>query len=257
MVARYDSVAEFARVAERNQSHEHSSDSWYGNVTGTTAVKYAISGDDSYVAEAEKLMDKLESSIEINAHRWEASMYGAYPIVPEFLAGSPTPMRCRVAVVEESTPISIYVSTSSSAGVDSNTMLKRGTAVLALLLKMQAIRPVELYLLSELHGTDGETILVIKVESKPLNVGVAAFTMCNVGFARHLCYDHSKVIGGFNGSWPKLYRNSNWEEHLREVVGMNEIDLYIPAATTWDKMVTDPINWVNAQVKRFVGELEN
>lgn len=257
MLARYESVAEFARVAETKPFSFSMGFDWYGSITHKEAVKFAISGDDSYVSEADKLIDKLDSSIEINTSRWEASMYGAYPIVPEFLAGSPTPMRTRVMVAEESAPISIYVSTTCSAGLDSKTMLKRGTAILALLLKMQAIRPIELYLLSETHGRiDGEYIQVIKIESKPLNVGVAAFALCHVGFARRLCYGVAESMDHFNGTWPKDYHR-DWQPHIREVVGMNDIDLYIPAATSWDTMIKDPIAWVNAQVKRFVGELES
>lgn len=256
MVKRFDSVAEFAGVAKATPNDANSRDEWYGCISHIQAYEKAMWGDDSYVAEAEKLMDKLDANVGIPTASWEPSVYGAYPIVPEYLAGSITPMRHRVESESDSSPIAIYVSTTCSAMIDSETMLKRGTAILALVLKMQAIRPIEIYLLAETHGVqDGETLLAIKINTKPLDIAVAAFTLCHVGFARHLTYGYAKAINGFDGRWPNKYSGGGkeWEKHVREVLGMGDNDLYVPAATAWDELVARPVEWVNAQVAKFVG----
>ncbi len=260
MIKNWNGLGEFVGVAKTTPNYVADCDDWTGYIDHATACKKALDGDNSYVEEAEKLLDKLDASIEMPQATWQASIYGAYPIVPEFLAGSITPMRHRVEATNDTTPIAIYVSTTCSAVIGSSDMLKRGTAILALVLKLQQVRPVELYLLAETHGrTDGEYLQVIRIESKPVDISVAAFVLCHVGFARHLTYGVAKALDGFNGSWPNNYQSGGkgWEMHVREVLEMSPNDLYIGAARAWDDMIKHPVEWVNAQVKQFLGMRED
>lgn len=255
VIKRWNGIQEYAEDAKTASSYSggYSDDTWAGG-SFQYALDGATKGDNSLVDDAEKLLDKLDADIEITGKHWEPCMAGAYPIVAEFLAGSPNPMRRMVEVDSDNTPLAIYVSTTCSASISESTMLKRGVAILALLLKMQQLRPIELYLIAELHGTtDGACVQVIQVESKPLDISVACFTLARVAFARQLTYNMGRKLDGFDGSWPRGYRDSNWESRVREAVGMNPNDLYIPAAKEWDAMVTDPVAWVNAQVEHFMG----
>jgi len=253
VIKRYESTEDFA-TAVRGCSNPYGTGSFVGHMEFETARLKTLQGDDSYVAEAEKLLDLLDASVETPHAEWVGSVYGAYPIVPEFLAGSPTPMRHRQNVEGDNSPITIYVSTTCSAGISTETMLKRGVAILALVLKMQQIRPIELCLLAETHGrTDGEYLQVIPIITKPVDISVAAFTLCHVAFARQLTYGAAIRDDKFNGSWPNTYNGGGapWEAHVREALGMAEQDLYIGSARMWDDMITKPVEWVNAQVKRF------
>lgn len=260
MVYRYESTEGYAKEVGVLKGTPHANSfngGWTNYQTFAQSVDKAIRGDDSLVAEAEKLLDQLDASVEVPTKSWEPNVHGAYPVVPDYLSGSPTPMRALSPVYREESPISIYVSTTCSAGVDADTMQKRGVAIMALLLKMQQIRPIELYLLAETHGSrDGECLQVIKVESKPLNLATACYAVADVAFARNLTYSQARKLEDFNGCWPDGYNmgGAKWEAHVREVLGMGEHDLYVGAARLWDEMVQHPVEWINATIARFQSE---
>jgi hypothetical protein len=132
-------------------------------------------------------------------------------------------------------------------------MQKRGAAILALLLKLQQVRPIQLYLLTELHGKrDGWHYQLIRIESQPLAVGVAAFALCNVGFARHLTYDYARKVDSFNGSWPTDYHNKqSYRVNRAARLNLTDNDLMIEEAHVNDKLITQPINWLKEQLTRF------
>jgi len=258
MLKRYEGLGEFCRVAKECQGASNSyNDGWAGNISYSEAIEKSLHGEESYVAEAEKLMDQLDAAISVPHAEWASSVYGAYPIVAEFLAGSPTPMRHRVEAESDSSPIAVYVSTTCSGGVDAETMLKRGITILALIAKMQQIRPIEVYLLAETHGqTDGEYIQVIPLDSKPIQLSSVAFAMVHVGFARHLTYTIAEVKDRFNGHWPDGFSymsdiHTTWEPHIRQVVGMGENDLYIPPVKWSDELVREPVKWITKQIAKF------
>lgn len=262
MITKWDSIAEFVQTAKdyKHSQRGYGSASWFGGLTFDECLNKAIMGDDSLVPQAEALLDQLDANVEVSQRSWVPSIYGAYPIVAEFLAGDINCMRRMYPDVLETAPLAIYVSTTSSAMISSDVMLKRGIAILALLMKMQQIRPIELYLVTELDGTDnGETIQVIRVESRPLAIGQACFVLSQVGFARHLTYTVARGMNNYSGGWPREYEFDDtklWEAKIREKLGMSSNDLYIKAAQVWDPMVADPVNWVNEQVRKF-GKLED
>lgn len=254
MIKKYDSIPEFVEFAKSRGYQPESESEWYGYATHAKVVSLARSGDDTLVPDAEKLLDMLDANVEIARPEWMPTVAGAYANVPEFLAGTPECMRIMQPVASDYAPVNIYVSTTCSAGIKTETMLKRGVAILALVLKLSQMRPVKLYLLAETHGqTDGEYLQVIGVDSAPLNVSVACHALTHVGFARHLTYGVAHKEDGFNGCWPDKYAGGGapWEAHVREVLDMNPQDIYIGAARLWDEMIKEPVAWVNKQIARF------
>ncbi len=263
MLIRFDSLGDFARRAGAVLSPSWSSGSWYGDISHARAGELALSGDDSLVPQAETLLEQLDAAIDITHSTWQPSVYGAYPIVPEFLAGaSPDYMRRRQVCSDDVSPITIYVSTTCSASLEADAMLKRGVAILALVLKLQAMRPVKLILLAETHGrSNGECLQAIEINSQPLDLATICFALTHVGFARHLTYSLARELDGFNGSWPNQYGDggARWEAHIRPILDMQPQDLYIGAARSWDEAITNPVPWVNAQIEHFrnLNEREN
>ena len=254
MIRTFDSIPEFVAEANICRYDSPASSDWFGDITHKECVRKSRHGDESLVPAAEKLLDKLDAVVEIARPEWAPAIAGAYACVPEYLAGLPDHMRAMVPAMSDFTPVEIYVSTTCSAGIDSGLMLKRGTAILALVLKLQQMRPVRLNLLAETHGrTDGEYLQVIRVDSAPLNLAVACHCLTHVGFARRLTYGVAQRRDRFNGQWPSSYNSGGapWEAHVREVLEMNPQDLYIGAARSWDAMIKDPVRWVNAQVQAF------
>lgn len=257
MLKTYDSLTDFLGAAKGvglKRYREHEATRWVGYATYDDCLGDAVNGDEKLVPEAEKLLEKLDADVEISRARWIPAVSGAYVSVPDYLAGLPMSMRRRKAAADDIAPVRVYVSTTCSASIDTDLMLKRGVAILALVLKLQQVRPVELNLLAETHGeTDGEYLQAIPLDSAPLNLSVACHCLTHVGFARHLTYGVAAANDRFNGAWPDNYGGGGapWEAHVREVLNLSPQDLYIGAAREWDAMITDPVKWVNAQVKAF------
>ncbi len=266
MVKRYDSWSDFVAVAssiDLRKAEKHSGDHngfyWYGHKTYSEALAMAHNGDESLVAEATALLDKLESVEDgVPTRQWTASPYGAYPVVPEYLSGYPDCMRV-IAPTGDVAPVSIYVSTSFSGGISITDMLKHGTTVLALILKLQQVRPVELFLVAETHGSvDGDYFQVIPVDSKPLSLAHACYALTSAAFIRRLTYCVAEVNGGFNGrSWPQSHvavgqsGHEKYLEFMRNQIGISTDDMQISTLHMSDPILKDPIAWVNQQIARY------
>lgn len=264
-IMRFASLGDFARRASEVPSNspfrpggyfDGNGLSWFGGLSFQQAIDLTLKGDDSLVPKAMAILDQLEACLETTARQWSASPIGAYPIVPEFLVGLPDCMRRRVEVTSDIAPISLYVSTACSASLSCDALLKRGVAILALVLKLQAIRPVNLFLMAEDGGRKGDLIQIIEVNSKPLDLATVCFALTNAGFARRLTFGLANEVIGFMGEWPSNYQggDESWESFLRPFIGLETQDLYIRGARDWDAMITDPITWVNTQVAQACGE---
>lgn len=258
MLRAYDSIEDFSRAASsaaRRYDHADASD-WYGYETFDEALQGCITGDEKLIAEADKLLEKIDGeSLETTAHKWVPSPHGAYVSVPDYLNNSPFAMRSRKKLVNDLSPIKIYIATTCSAALDSETMLRRGIAALALLRKLESLRPVQLFLTGELHGRyDGICLQVIRVESQPLNMSVACFALAHVSFARHLSYSLARQTDSFNGYWPTMHEmnrgrtTEKYNNFIRTQLGLEPQDIYIPSAHVYDQMLTDPVAWVNRTV---------
>jgi hypothetical protein len=255
MLVEFDSVEEFAKACKQavKEPSYRRADTWTAHVSFSQAIEKSLVGDESYVDGANKLIDQLDVDMPTTkAFKRVHSPYGGSVNMGDWLAASPTPMRRRIRTSSDIGPVNIYVSTTSSAGVDAETMKKRGYAILALLLKLQTVRPIQLYLLTELHGArDGWHYQKIRVESQPLNISVAAFALCNVGWARHLTYDYAREIDGFNGCWPKGYDSPGYVEARRERLGLADNDLLIKKAHVQDELVKRPLEWLTKQLEKY------
>jgi hypothetical protein len=203
-------------------------------------------GDDAQVPRATLLLEKmLLTSNEVPVRQWVASPMGAYPVVPDFLSGMPTPMRVIEMTEDDSTPLKVWVDITSSAGVSLEELEARGIAILALILKLQTVRPVDLVLCC---GTQSENCgLVIHWPTRPLDLATTCFALSNGAFARYAVYglirQHTgSYLGGLLGS----------VEAMREFFFIPEKDLVVPSAHLFDEVMrTDPVKWVNQQLEKY------
>lgn len=260
MVRRYTDYAEFLATARDSsgQAYRNMGDSWAGG-TYTKCLDLGANGNDELVNEAEKLLEQIAAVENGEAIReWTPSPVGAYPVVPDYLAGHPYSMRAMLDT-DNRAPISIYVCTTISAMLNAEQIMKRGTAILALVLQLQKTRSVELYVTAETHGqTDGDYIQVIPIESKPLSISHACNALTGLGFARQLTYTIAKAVDGFNGSWGKQFNehngmssNSTYPTWIRGELGCAETDMYIKPGHVNDPMINTPVEWVNEQLARY------
>jgi hypothetical protein len=255
MIKYFDSYSHFLDEADKF-SHRgpevftfnfNSSHDWFGNRQDQLgdypqAIKKARLGDESLVVKAEKIMDSLDlPNMGVPLSRWLPSQAGAFPNVPEYLSNNPLCMRVN-GPTQDKSPIRLFVSTDSSAGISTKDIMERGVAILALSLKLQAVRPVEIVLLSENDGggPDGSTILAIPLDNRPLCLAQA----------RCICYTAAYFFNpvriGQGVSWPRYYQNDfpryyNW---LCKGLNIQPQDLYIKAPYYGDPITENPKQWV-------------
>ena len=260
MIKSFDSIRELVLEAKKLGIECHdfpSSNSWFNGESTKQTLDFALNGNDSLVSKAQELIDSLDTEIETLRREWIPGVAGSYPVVADFCRGLPTSMRRRVELPNDSAPIHILVSTTSSAGIDAKYLQKRGTVILALVLALSAIRPVSLHVFAMLDGSadsTGEIITLAKINTTPLDLATACYCLTSSGFDRRIFHYTSKIWANYRGGWPRDY-NTNQDKYIKDLpkkLGFNDSDtLLIKPAYIGDKMLINPINWINEQIQRF------
>ena len=271
MIRTYDSVAELRQDAIKvgvkdsqygRDSGGFNSLNWFGNETYADTLQKSLVGDTNLVPQAEKLLSQLEQDIEVPRRVWERSPAGAYCSVPDYVNGLPTSMRRMREIGDEHAPITILVMSSCSAGISAQTMQRRGTVILALVMALSRVRPVSLWTVATTHGIDkdGETIMSARINTDPLDLATACYTLTSVGFARRLTYGIAERVNGFNGQWPRKYQYGNpkqYYEYLKKVLSQDPTKtLVVGAAELHDELLDHPLKWIKNQINHFVGKQE-
>lgn len=268
MIIRYDSTAALAsdyirRNAKAASIHHGgwSDNDWYGGESLEASLGFAQSGDTKLVAKAETLLSQLDTAIETSRKFWEPAPSGAFVCVPDVLAGRPTPMRRLAHQQDETSPITILAVSTSSAGINADTLAKRGTVILALVMALSRIRPVSLQQLCCVDGqADGETVITSEINTAPLDLATACYVLTSAGFARRLTYDLAASHNRFRGRWPEGFNYSNPSRYYESLKAKLVADparcLVIGAAQLGDELLAEPIRWINKQIKHFTREAE-
>jgi hypothetical protein len=257
-LSRFDSPAEFVAAARAAVTSKRDDRGWTGE-TWEEGASRAIAGNDRLVPDAEALIDKINAAgIDTPRSEFVPSVAGAFPIVPEYLAGHPAHMRRKVPASSDRAPMTIYVDLTSSGGIEHRDMNKRGTAALALAMLLSAERPTSLYAivgLSRHRENEGEgngaALAAIKINSQPLELATACHVLTSQAFARSVGYQYLYAAGRSGGGWP-------WELHpfdgnrpkfiarMKDVLGLDGTALYVPPPhLNEEKSFRDPIGWIN------------
>lgn len=234
---------------------------WNGEQTYQEAKENIWRGDTDALETSNDLLSRLEGDgIELSIPYWDNDRTGFIPCVPSFLAGSPDSMRRLQEMPSESAPIKIFSDVCLSGGFSADRLAKRGAAILALARKLQAIRPVELYLFASMYGNKSDkygacAIPVIKIDTNPLDLTTVSYAMANPGFLRQVCfgwgYQH-----GFDGSWAWNSNPERNRDKFRKYFELSETDLLIDGAYLSDQLMREPLEWVNDQVRRYASVVE-
>jgi hypothetical protein len=264
MIIHYRNVqalrAAYVAIKSPCYSSRTSGDWWFDGETDADTLRMSDTGDTRLVPTAQALMDKLDHAVSTPRRMWDRSPAGAFCVVPDVLAGLPTPMRRQVFTADERAPIAIYAVTGSSGGINASHLAKRGTTILALVMALARVRPISLFQLDFSGGRkDGETIICTQINTTPLDLATACYAMTSSGFARRLVYSVMEEANGHSGAWPPGYYG-NPEPYLRGVhqkLGLDpKYTLMIDAARLHDTLLVDPIKWLNDQVRRFTANAE-
>jgi len=231
---------------------------WTGE-TFRESIDFAMNGNSDKVAEAEKLLDKMQSSIEITSRQWGSAVAGAFPCVPDYLIGHPESMRKLDDCMSDSAPLRIYVCTSSTMSVDWRHLQQRGIAILAATMALSQSRPVELWTFTALNGNGphGECNVMVRINSAPLCLSEACVALCSVGYDRNLSMAYGYANDTYTGGYARiiksnLYTESACIEACREMLGASPEDLVIPpSSSNFTEIVSDPVGWVKKTLDTF------
>jgi hypothetical protein len=169
-------------------------DSWTDNLSYEGAVGMARTGDLSRVAASEKLMSKLEDLLEFDTAQMQTvdAMTGGIPNVAAYLAGAPMNMRRRQRVMSQAAPLNVIVDLTSSAGVSSEQLARRGATLLAFVRIMSAQRPVNLYVANAHSPNSAQehecVAIAVRLDTSPLDLARASYAISGAAFPRQMMY---------------------------------------------------------------------
>jgi len=208
--------------------------------------KLCQTGDEAMVSKAEQLMEKLETDVQVDSSEWSSAPFGVAPLVPAYLAGMPDSMRRRIHVQSDLTPVTVWYDLTASAGIRHEDMLSRGVAALALVLKLQTIRPVDLKLTSVF---DGKSVVVIDIETRPICLATLCYAMTNPLFFRRIIH----ALHGDSGI--PVAKPSRIREHIPEIQPQ---DIVIPAILlrSNDDLLDKPVEWINREIHKLTKTLD-
>jgi hypothetical protein len=229
-----------------------------------TTIRLAQHGDESLVPEATRLIDSIRADMpDTSARRYMPSVAGAYPVVPEALAGFPMCMRGKVIVEDNRAPVRILVDTTSSAGIPTRVLRKRGAAILALAMLVGETRAMQLQVLASLDLREhhkGAALSLVNIPAAPLEISTAAHALGSASFTRILGYSWLQQFGAAGGWAWNIYNSDRSERRdysnkLRRAFDCGPHDVIVPAVFLTDELITvDPVRWINERMAEINGE---
>jgi hypothetical protein len=247
---------------KRNVGQERAQ--WYGGMTYDQSLAAVRCGDTTGVAASDKLLSELEALVPVSkSWRTFNSVIGMCPNVPQYLAGNPYNMRLKRRCATATAPLSIFVELVASAGIDTQTCLRRGAAMLALVRTLANVRPVELWCVIAIGQKASRSSLCVRLDTAPLDLARSAHVFTHPSIFRALGYkslDHEFYRNGWNGSWAfgdhGLHVGTAAESYRRLLRPGSDV-LFIPPVHVKDLYLTHPAQWLRSMIAQHGGvELE-
>jgi hypothetical protein len=231
-----------------------------GDLKKAEALRRMKNGDLSQVEKAQKLIDSFQNALELERASWELGVAGAFPCVPEYLAGAPESMWHIEHEADDRTPLKMVVNTTMSGGIGHAQILARGVALLALAMRLAERRPVELFALvaggSHSRAKDAAQGVLVRIGTAPLDLANACWLLTSTAYTRAFCYKAIRPLG-FSGSWPwdmppdSGNHQSKEAAAMRCALGLSERDLYIGGACLGNPDVDNPVEFVKAKLAQY------
>jgi hypothetical protein len=253
--------AEFAdRVPRDKRSDDEQRKQWYGGLSYEHSLAAVHCGDLGGVATSDKLLADMESLMPVSK-TWRTfdSVIGMCPNVPQYLAGNPCNMRLKRRSATITAPLAIFVELVASAGINAQTCLKRGAAMLALVRMLANLRPVELWCVIAIGQRNSRSSLCVRLHTAPLDLARAAHVLTHPSVFRALGYrslEHEFYRLGWNGYWAfgdhRLHVRTAAESYKRVLNSSSDV-LFIPPVHLNDLYLTEPAKWLRAMLAQYGG----
>lgn len=265
----FDSLADIHKEVSANPdiTHDIGSPDFYGHTTKAQGISMLVDGDQSQIEKAKRLVEQFDVQIETHGSAMGNSVAGFAPCVPEYLGGSPESMYCMVDCESPLSPLKIIVDPTSSAGVSTEVLNKRGAVILAAAMALSAMRPISLEIAccvdcgSEYRLPSGAIFSAMRVQinSAPLDLGSACYALSNPAFPRRICYG---ILRGHYRApliWPSVpgvdmhnTRDQRTTEATLRLLGEDPDQcLFIPAIRLTDPLVEEPKKWISKTLAKY------
>lgn len=249
----FESTRDFADTvltAKPSQYCRPKPERWCGDMTLPQAARYAMRGAyEEDCRTANKLLAKIDATLEDRAKpQWVPGVTGAYPMVPDYLAGFPENMRQLAYMESDTAPVKIVASSVSSAGVSAKDVEIYAAAIAALALAVGQIRPVEFYMATSVVFAGSRAAhSLVRMDDKPVNVSQVV-AMYSPAVSRQACYTLGYVLAGI-----PTYAGNNGLADKPENFGVGPLDIFVPGILldTMKDITTDPAAWVNKHLAKY------
>jgi hypothetical protein len=264
-------VTQYANYAQptidRNGTRFHRADSWVNHQDGQDSLRYMRGGDQRMVPASDAFLSQFE---EINPpgpkFLVQDSVAGGCVNVGAFLAGSPMHMRLRTRNNIPTSPLCIVADMTSSCGIDATQLIKRGTAILALVRNLSSIRPVELYVsgnaCSGYRGGQGGARtaghVLVRIDAAPLDLSRACHMLTAPSVPRIINHEvfwnlHTD-LNNARGAW--CYNDeTTFRKHAKDVyhrvLSHAETMIFLAPPHMNDEAITDPVRWVKDMLVKY------
>jgi hypothetical protein len=267
---RFESPEEFGDYLKTIPSNLWSTSSEdFAGVQLPQAIDYLQKGNVHNLEAAQKIMHELNTDdlFSVNVPVLRPDVVGIIPNVAGLVAGHPQGMFARhfEELPSLNAPLTVYIETTTSAGVPTQHLINRGIATLAFVLAMETIRPVDLYTVSigSHSRRDGIYGAVVKIASRPMDIGRAVYMLTDPSYGRRIFHSMSNEMSGTNqrcGVGPWCFgspSSDNYVPQMRKLLDMQPEDVYLKGGYLTDKlMLTNPIQWVKDMVAKHSNQTE-
>lgn len=221
-------------------------------------------GDLTNVETAQKLIAQVMHSIPTLRREWKSDVAGFFPNVPAFLAGEPESMWRAELEESDTTPIRIWVGVMSSGAISESELVKRGTTIAALAIALSERRPVLITPYVNLgnggRGAYGNSGAIVSwdLQSSPASLSELMANLAHPNLVRHLGWHMCHLAAQSHGTdtaggWFPNFLN---ETKMRQFLGCDEQDVWLPSAMVTDDLITKPVEWINREIARHLANVE-
>lgn len=245
-------------IGKRPLSGDYSSfPLWSGEAR--KAINGILYGDLAAVEPSDKLLSRLENASVMPTPKFQTrdSVSGGVPNIGAYLAGVPDNMRQRRRVVSEAGPLAVVADISHGNTASAADIAVHGAALLALVRSLNLRRPVDLYIYAGIGDQKKCDMVLIPIETRPLDLARAAHMLSYAGVWRIVAYDHIHHHFGTKGGWElgsSAAIRANGADICKRILGVDEV-LYVPALSNNERSYRAPVEWVKEQLEALGGRV--
>src|ERR1700743_93913 len=258
----FDNVTEWYRYSERSPNHRDQNEGFYGHRNMREAVYYCERNlGENHMRPARALVDKIDASFrDRERDQWAPSPYGAYPVVPDYLAGDPFSMRLKHRDEDNRAPIRYYIEAVVSGGTSQRDMEQRAAGIAALVMRTAEERPIELYAIVALRLRENKGyISVVPINTTPVDLHSTIAMFATRESCRSRAFANATQATGVSSSncdWlfghPEQHNKGERDRLFRDALKMEPQDVFMQGGYLTDayEFGRDPVKWVHTQIEK-------